>query len=169
MSSASQAISGTMASFRRFSDGVGLFVPTIRLSWEKPGLTCRAFSRALHCRVSRPIAWTCALDGATAQQTKASKRPERYEADEIDFALRNISGNTQLLASMRRAWPSRTASRSQMHDRYWRVEYQCGILRDISDLGKVAPTTRWSHAHLACSRSTGLALVYRADLRGPSR
>ena len=45
----------------------------------------------------------------------------RHGAEEIDFALRNISGNTQLLAGMRRAWPSRTASRSQMYDRYWRV------------------------------------------------
>jgi hypothetical protein len=72
-------------------------------------------------RVSRPLAWTCALHGATARQTKAPQRPERYEADEIDFAVRNISGNTQLSAGMRRAWPSRTASRSEMYDRYQRV------------------------------------------------
>ena len=34
----------------------------------------------------------------------------RHGADEIDFALRNISGNTRLLAGMGRTWPSRTAS-----------------------------------------------------------
>ncbi len=93
----------------------------------------------------------------------------RHEADEIDFALRNISGNTQLLAGMRRAWPSRTASRSEMYDRYWRVlNIRVEFFETLATLGRSSHNTGWSHAHLA-SRSTGLALVYRGDLRGPSR
>jgi len=111
-----------------------------------------------------------ARECATAQQTKASQRPERYEADEIDFALRNISGNTQLSAGMRRAWPSRTASCLQMHDRYWRVlNISVEFFETFTALGRPHRSTRWSHAHLASSRSTGLALVYRADFRGPAR
>ena len=55
-----------------------------------------------------------ALDGVIIDIRRPRDAGARHRADEIDFALRNISGNTQLLAGMRRAWPSRTASRSQM-------------------------------------------------------
>ena len=110
-----------------------------------------------------------ARECATAQQTKASQRPEPYEADEIDFALRNISGNTQLSAGMRRAWPSRTASCSEMRDRYWRVlNIRVELFEAFATLDRPPYSTGWSHAHLA-SRSKGQSLVYRADLRGPSR
>ena len=68
------------------------------------------------------------------------QRPERYEADEIDFAVRNISGNTQLSAGTRRAWPSRTASRSEMYDRYWRVlNVSVELFENSSDLAQAAP------------------------------
>jgi hypothetical protein len=110
-----------------------------------------------------------ALGGATAQQTKAPQRPERYEADEIDFALRNISGNTQLSAGMRRAWPSRTASRSEMYDRYWRVlNVSVEFCETLATLGRPPHSSGWSHTHLA-SLSKGLAPVYRADSLGPAR
>jgi hypothetical protein len=110
-----------------------------------------------------------ALDGATIDIRRPRDARARHRADEIDFALRNISGNTQLLAGMRRAWPSRTASRSDMHDRYWRVlNISVEFFETLATLGRSPHDTGWSHAHLA-SRSTGLALVYRGDFRGPSR
>ena len=89
-------------------------------------------------------------DGATAQQTKAPQRPcLRYGADEIDFALRNISGNTQLSAGMRRAWPSLTASCSEMRDRYWRVlNIRVELFEAFATLDRPPYRTRWSHAHL---------------------
>ena len=88
-----------------------------------------------------------ALHGATAQQTKAPQRPWRYEADEIDFALRNISGNTQLSAGMRRAWPSRTASCSEMRDRYWRVlNISVELFETFTTLGRSPHSIGWSHA-----------------------
>jgi hypothetical protein len=80
---------------------------------------------------------------------------QRHGADEIDFALRNISGNTQLSAGMRRAWPSRTASCSEMRDRYWPVlNIRVELFEAFATLDRPPYSTGWSHAHLA-SRSKG--------------
>ena len=56
--------------------------------------------------VTRSIAWTYALDGVTIDIRRPHGSGARHGADETDFALRNIFRNTQLLAGVRRAWPS---------------------------------------------------------------